>query len=133
MDDKIKYLAKYRIEKAEDDLESAKLLLVNNFYSQSLNRSYYSIFHAVRSLLTFDKFDSKKHSGIIAYFNKNYVKTGKIGKELSAILMTAERIRTTSDYDDLFVASKDEAELQVENAEKFLYRIKEFLSSSSLL
>lgn len=133
MDDKIKSLAKYRIEKAEDDLKSAKLLLTNNFYSQSLNRSYYSIFHAVRALLTFDKFDSKKHSGIIAYFNKNYIKTGKLEKEYSAILMTAERIRTTSDYDDLFIALEYEAKIQIEKSEKFLIRVIDYLSASFLM
>lgn len=132
MDDKIRSLAKYRIEKAEDDLKSAKLLHTNSFYSQSLNRSYYSIFHSVRALLAFDKFDSKKHSGIIAYFNKNYVKEGIIEKEFSAILMTAERIRATSDYDDLSVASKADAKLQLENAEKFIKRIRDYFSESSL-
>ncbi|MDQ3019979.1 MAG: hypothetical protein M3R36_05330 [Bacteroidota bacterium] len=32
------------------------------------------MFHSVRALFLFDKFDSKKHSGIISYFNKNYIK-----------------------------------------------------------
>lgn len=133
MDDKIKSLAGYRLEKAKTDLESSQLLFTNKFYSQSLNRSYYSIFHAVRALLAFEEFDSKKHSGIIAYFNKNYIKTERIEKEYSAILMSAERIRSTSDYDDLFVASKEQAEIQIENAEKFLFRIKKYLADSFLL
>ncbi len=85
-------------------------------------------------MLAFDRFDSKKHSGIIAYFNEHYIKTGFIEKEYSVYIMSAERIRTESDYDDLFVASKDQAEKQIENAEKFIMRIsssiKEKYSSS---
>ena len=61
-------LSEYRLSKAKQDLLAAKLLFDNNHFAQSLNRSYYAIFHAVRSLLAYDKFDSKKHSGIISYF-----------------------------------------------------------------
>jgi uncharacterized protein (UPF0332 family) len=66
MDDMIVDLAKYRIEKANNDLQASKIMLESKLYAQSLNRAYYSIFHAVRAILAFDQFDSKKHSGIIA-------------------------------------------------------------------
>ncbi len=127
MDDPERSLSNYRLSKSEDDLNASKLLLKNKLYSQSINRSYYSIFHSVRALLAFDRFDSKKHSGIISYFNEHYIKAGLIEKEYSVIMMSAERIRNESDYDDLFTASKEQADLQVRNAEKFLNRIKEFL------
>lgn len=41
--------------------------------------------HSLRSLLAYNQFDSKKHSGIIAYFNQHYVKTEKLSNELSVI------------------------------------------------
>lgn len=71
MDNMIFELVKYRLDKAKNDFEASKILLENGLFSQALNRSYYSIFHAVRSVLAFEQFDSKKHSGIIAYFNQN--------------------------------------------------------------
>lgn len=36
-------LSKYRLEKAKDDLGVSKLNLENKKFSQSINRSYYSI------------------------------------------------------------------------------------------
>lgn len=78
MDDRIIALSKYRMDKANDELETSKIMSDNKKYSQSINRSYYAIFHAVRSLLALRKFDSSKHSGIIAYFNQHYIKSGKI-------------------------------------------------------
>ena len=128
MDNSVKSLANYRLSKSESDLKAAKILFDSNLYSQSINRSYYSIFHSVRSLLSFDKFDSKKHSGIISYFNEHYIKTGLIEKNFSVILMSAERIRTESDYDDLFTASKEQAEKQIQNAVLFLERITSFIN-----
>lgn len=120
MDNMILELAKYRLQKAKDDFEASKILLENGLFSQSLNRSYYSIFHAVRSILAFEQFDSKKHSGIIAYFNHNFVSKGIFDKTYSRILMGAELIRNKSDYNDFYIASKDDAEKQLKNAEIFI-------------
>ena len=91
-------LSKYRTNKAKEDLRAAEILFENNLFSQSLNRSYYSIFHAVRAVFVHEKFDSRKHSGIISHFNKNYIKKGIFDKEYSKILMGAEKIRNKSDY-----------------------------------
>ncbi|MBK8982030.1 MAG: HEPN domain-containing protein [Ignavibacteria bacterium] len=45
MENEIYVLAKYRLSKSKADLESAQLNFKNNLFSQSINRSYYAIFH----------------------------------------------------------------------------------------
>ncbi len=70
MDERIRILSNYRMDKARQDLETAKMNLENNKLAQSVNRSYYAIFHALRSLIAYDIFDSKRHSSIIGFFNK---------------------------------------------------------------
>ena len=125
-------LCSYRLEKATKDLEGAQVLLDKNLYAQSLNRSYYSIFHSVRALLAFTKFDSKKHSGIIAYFNQNYIKTEIFSYEYFKIINNAERVRIQSDYNDFYVATKQQAEEQLENAKKILRGIKDFINQQYL-
>jgi uncharacterized protein (UPF0332 family) len=128
MPDNQNELSKYRMDKAKEDLSSSKVLFENNFYKQSVNRSYYSIFNATKAVLAIDKFDSKKHSGIIAYFNQHYIASHRIEAEYSKILMGAQKIRNSSDYDDFYVVSKEEANNQIKNAVKFIKRIEEFLS-----
>ena len=68
-------LVKYRIESAKERLESSKLLLEAGQYKDSIGRSYYAIFSAVRAVLAKDKIDFKKHSAVISYFQKEYIKT----------------------------------------------------------
>ncbi len=51
MDDKIIALADYRLQKAKEDMETARVNMKHSKFSQSINRSYYAIFHAVRALL----------------------------------------------------------------------------------
>lgn len=103
MDERRKDLCSYRLEKAGKCLESAKLLVQSGDYCSAANRSYYSIFHCIRSLLALEGIDFSKHSGVMAYFQKNYVKTGLFGKEYSQILTEAFEVRSESDYDDYYM------------------------------
>lgn len=123
-------LSKHRLNKAKDELEASKLLFENKKLSQSINRSYYSIFHAVRALLALENFDSRKHTGVIAFFNKQFVKTGKIGKEYSKILMDAQDFRNDSDYDDFFLISKGETLAQLNDASRFIEMIEGYIKEN---
>ena len=43
-------LVKYRLQNADEKLSSAKLLLDADKYKDSINRSYYAMFSAVRAV-----------------------------------------------------------------------------------
>lgn len=79
------------------------------------------MFHTIRALLVFDNFDSSKHSGIIAEFRRKYIKEGILPVELSKMVGSAFTIRNASDYDDMFIASRTDTEIQIGNAE-FVYK-----------
>ena len=128
MEDKIQTLTKYRFEKASEDLKASKINLENSFIKASINRSYYAIFHAIRSVNAIDEFDSKKHSGVIAHFNQFFIHTGKFEKEIYSIITSAYKIREKSDYDDFYIALREDAEEQLKNAEVFLEKIEKFLN-----
>lgn len=129
MDEKGRDLCRYRLEKAEKCLSSARLLAQSDDYSGAANRSYYAIFHCIRSLLALEGVDFSKHSGVIAYFQKNYVKSGIFGKEYSKFLTEAFQVRSDSDYDDYYIVSKEEVEEQIQNANYFLDGIKNYVDN----
>jgi uncharacterized protein (UPF0332 family) len=106
MDGGINDLAKYRLGRAEEMLEAAKTNYEIGQYKTSLNRSYYAVFHAIRAVNILDSFDSSKHSGVIAHFNQEYLKTGKLDKNLSAIIKSTYYLREKSDYDDFLLQVK---------------------------
>ena len=116
--------AKYRMERAREDLDAAHLLFDAGNYRIANNRAYYAIFHAMRAVLVFDNFDSSKHSGVIAEFRRRYIKEGIFPAEISKMIGAAFTIRNASDYDDMFIASKDDTEEQITNAE-YVYKIIE--------
>lgn len=109
--------AKYRLDKSKEDLDAAHVLFSQESYRIANNRAYYSIFHAMRAVLVFDNFDSSKHSGVIAEFRRKYIKEGVFPIEMSKMIGSAFTIRNASDYDDMFIASKEETAEQISNAE----------------
>lgn len=120
-------LSKARLNQARECLRAARALLKIEDYRGAANRSYYSVFHAMRAVLALDGIDRKHHSGIITEFRRLYIKTNVFDAILSDIIHAQSEYRTSSDYDDFFVISKAEVAEQIENAELFLSAITNYL------
>ena len=120
-------LVKYRLQNADEKLSSAKLLLDADKYKDSINRSYYAMFSAVRAVLATEEIDFSKHSGVIAYFQKEFIKTEKFEKKYSKYISEAFQIRNNCDYNDFFVVSREDAQRQYDRAKELCEAIVEFL------
>ena len=127
MEGSLRELAGYRMDKAGEMLLAAEENLRIGQYKTSLNRSYYAIFHAMRAANIIKGFDSSKHSGVIAFFNKEYIKNGIMEKNMSVIIKNSSFLREKSDYDDFFIASKKDAETQLQNAKIFFDAVERYL------
>lgn len=120
-------LCRYRLERAKEDLMTAENNHNSGFYKASINRSYYSIFHAIRAVNILDGFDSSKHSSVIAHFNQFYVHTEEFDRGLYKLIDGAYRIREKCDYSDFYIASKEDSDIQLENAKTFIYEVEKYL------
>lgn len=129
----LKDLSQYRIKRSKEELDNARAMLEDGRYKLALNRSYYAIFYAMRAVNVLDEFDSSKHSGVIAHFNQYHVKIGDFPKETSKIIRNASEMREHADYEDFFIASKQEAEEQVASADIFFGYIYEYLKEKEVL
>lgn len=131
MEGSLKELAGYRLERAKEMLSASENNLKMGEYKTSLNRSYYAVFHAMRSVNALKGFDSSKHSGVIAFFTKENLKTEILDRNLSFIIKASSLCREKSDYDDFYIASRAEAEEQLKNAKYFVLQIEAYVSSIS--
>ena len=120
-------LSKYRLSQARDCLFAAKSNMDLELYKDALNRSYYCIFHGIRAVLALDLYDSKKHSGVISEFHKRYIKSGIFPKDFSDIIRDSFQIRNSSDYEDFYVALKEDVVQQIKNANAFLLAVTEHI------
>ena len=120
-------LAKYRLASAKEKLTSAKVLLDAGLYKDSVGRSYYAIFSAIRAVLATKQVDFSKHAGVISYFQREYIKTEVFDRKYSKYLQDAFQIRNSCDYDDFFIVSKQDAEEQYERAVEILGVIEQYI------
>jgi len=121
-------LSAHRLKRAEELISEAETLFDAKRYRGANNRAYYAVFSAMRSVLAIDGADFKGHSGVIQYFQKNYIKTGIFEKKYSDIITKASIIRNASDYDDFYIASRDESKQQIEDAKDLLAAVNRYLS-----
>jgi len=132
MKENFKALAHYRIEQADESLDSAQLLSDNGKYRSSVSRSYYAMFYAVLSLLAFTQNKTSKHSGVISLFNREFVKSGMFDKDFSKWLTEAFDLRQRADYQEMFTVSEDRAKTVLENARIFINGVKEKIQNMML-
>ena len=129
MDNRQVDLSKYRIQEAKDTLQVADNCLRDGFYKDAINRSYYSAFYSIKAVLALGIVDFKRHKDVVAYFNKEYVATGIFAREVGRRLAALKQLREKSDYDDFYIASKDEAEQQIYVAKEIVTLTKKFINS----
>ena len=115
-----------RLQTARSDLKSARILLEAGEYRGANNRAYYAIFHAINAVHAVSGKAYKRHKDAIGSFNKDYVKTEIFPREIGRKIAEAEEIRHVSDYDDFYIASREESQRQVAVAEEFLQMAEQY-------
>lgn len=95
-----------------------------NDFTIAVNRAYYAAFYSLKAIELLDNYDSKKHSGVIAYFRKQYVKTGIFDSHFSTIIGQLQDAREVGDYNIVAEFSEKEAQMFYEMAKEFVIESK---------
>jgi len=109
-----------RIDLARDKLELARKLTADGYYNDAVSKAYYAMFYAVLALLVTEPFQGSKHSGVIGYFNKRFIREGVFPPEAGKYLNLAFEARQESDY-------KEFSELTTENVQELLSHARTFI------
>lgn len=115
-----KNLVLYRMTRADEALEDARILAKAQRWNACVNRLYYACFYAVSALLVMDGLSSSKHAGIRGLFNRQYVKTGKIPKDLARIYNDLFERRQEGDYIDFVSFQESQVLPWISEAEKLI-------------
>ncbi len=124
-----KEFALYRLDRAKEECETAELLYRESKLLASNNRAYYSIFYAIRAILAMEKIDFKRHKDVLAYFNKNYVKTEIFPRQMGRKIIMASKVREDSDYDEKYEPNSEATYLQIETAKELIELVEKYLGN----
>jgi uncharacterized protein (UPF0332 family) len=132
MSSAVEELVTYRLRQAQETLQEAEKLHQASLWRGSINRAYYAMFYAVLALAVLRQQATSKHSGVIAFFDREYVKTGIFERGLSRSLHQAFESRHRSDYGEIFEVSESEAKQCVLEAQSFVHTVKKYIESIPL-
>jgi len=126
-----KTLINYRLERANESIKAAELMLENEMYIPAMNRIYYSMFYAVQALLILKESTFSKQGQVKGFFNKEFIKTGVFLKEFGKLFNTVFEYRQKFDYVDLIIPEEGLISDYISKANNFVQKITEFIKDQS--
>lgn len=129
MKEEIRILVNYRLERAKESIEEAKILVERGHVNTFINRLYYACFYAVSALLLTKGLSSPKHSGVRSLFHQNFVKSGIMGIESGQFFDKLFDNRQKADYADLLRIQVNEVYHWYDETIEFVAKIEGFLES----
>ena len=117
-----------RLDRAREDLDTARDLLKALRWRGAVNRAYYTVFHVASAALLWIDVERAKHSGIQAAFSEFFIKPGLIEVGYGRIYRRAREWREEQDYSIVARELDEPSATQVVNdAERFMTRLERYL------
>ena len=113
-------VVQYRLRRAYDALEDARILARADRWNPCVSRLYYACFYAVSALLLLHDLSSSKHTGVRSLFNLHFVRTDKISKSLAEVYNDLFIRRQEGDYVDFVHFEGAQVGPWMEGAEQFV-------------
>lgn len=126
-------LVRFRLDEAAETLEEARLLCDKGAYRGAVNRAYYAMFYALNAVIAAHGLSASKHSGAIALFDREFVRTGRFSSEHSRALHNAFQQRQTADYLEMAYPNAATAQQTLRDAEQFVEAVQRYLQAQGMV
>lgn len=118
-----KAISEVRMEKAREFLADARATYGDRRYRTSVNRAYYAVLNAARSILILEGANPETHDGAVTLLSLRFVKTGILPVDVVKKFKVLLSRRTDVDYGDFDTIGGAEAEDSLINAEEIIETI----------
>jgi uncharacterized protein (UPF0332 family) len=124
-------LVNYRLSRAWDTLDDARILAEKEKWNSAINRLYYAAYYAVIALLLNADLKSTTHSGTKSVFSQEFISKKIISRDLGKIYSQLFTWRQKGDFDDLFDFKKEKVLPYFEPVKSLIETIESFITKSS--
>jgi uncharacterized protein (UPF0332 family) len=127
----IQALISHRLQRAEESLHAAEIMLHNQMFTFAMNRIYYAMFYAVQATLVLSRVSFSKHGQVKAFLNRELIKTGILPIELGRLYNKAFEYRQKFDYVDFAEADPALVDTYLKDAREFVAAITVHIQKKS--
>ena len=100
-------LIRYRLQRAEQTLDEAKVMSDATYYNAAINRLYYACYYAVVAALLSKGLTTTTHADVKTLFSLHFIASGILPKECGKTFSRLFEMRHSSDYDDFIYCDKE--------------------------
>lgn len=118
---------RYRLERADESLTAADVLATAGLWNRCVNSLYYACFYAVNALLFQSGRSSRRHSGVLHLFQRDFVRTGQVPIEFGRFYQLMFERRQAGDYRDLVWFEAAEVRPWIDQAREFVKRVTDLI------
>lgn len=115
------------IDKSRRALESANREFKAGDYDYACSRAYYAAFYLLEGVLLLAGKRFTKHSAVISFFNKDYVKAGIFPVEFSKNIKYLLKRREIGDYSFTIQVGEEDAANCIEKAKEVFDALSKYL------
>jgi len=112
------------IKKSLATIEKVDFLIRNDEFSLAMNRIYYGIYYILSALAIKNQFKTFKHTQLIGWFNKTFVKEKIIDKRYSKLIRKAFENRMEGDYNVFSDFPKEEVDQSFREMKDVIHEIQ---------
>jgi uncharacterized protein (UPF0332 family) len=128
-DEQIWTLVEHRLEKSEEALRAAQSMFDQGMLIFAMNRIYYSMYYSVQALFALQGKSFSKHGQIKGFFNREYVKSGKLSKDMGRLFNKAFEYRQKFDYVDFVTPDESMVAEYITKAQVFCDQIRKYVKT----
>jgi uncharacterized protein (UPF0332 family) len=119
---------RYRLARAWDTLDDARILAAKGKWNSTINRLYYAAYYAVMALLLKNDLKPTTHNGAKSNFTEHFIKNQVIDKKFGTLYSQLFTWRQKGDYDDLFDFQEDKVKEYFKPVEEFIHLIESLIN-----
>ena len=120
-------LISYRLQRAEDTLDEAKIMSDASHYNAAINRLYYACYYAVIAALLSKALTATTHAGVKTMFSLHFIVSGVLPKHYGKTFSRLFEMRHSSDYDDFILCDKEMVDEYTPKARELVDGIKHLI------
>jgi uncharacterized protein (UPF0332 family) len=125
-----KTLMGHRSRQSHTSLLAAEKLAELKLWRDSVNRSYYAMYYAVMMALAYRGLVTSGHVESLKIFDREFIETGDLPRELSSTLRKCYEIRIETDFGEMVEISQSHATDMIEKSRSVISSIEAFLKAA---
>jgi len=126
-----KELITYRLSRAENTLDEAKVMLEVEHWNTTVNRLYYACFYAVSAYMALKEIEAHTHTGMKSKFNETLIKTQLLTLEHSQLYNKLFTLKNKADYKDFVEFTKEQVTPLSPQTQAFVRAISQLIKSTN--